>query len=228
MTEALLVDFGGTLDGDGLPWLDRFFAIYSAGGGVTGAEEFGRAFRESDAQLAALPRVAEFGFRETVAAQCGLLAGLLADGALLHRLGVADRFAEDAMAAAARNRAALAALRADFRIAVVSNYQGNLDPSLRELGLRDVVDAAVDSAVFGARKPDPAIFAFAASEVGAALTECWMVGDSPVNDIAPARTLGMRTCWVAPAKRRALTVAPTLRVARVADLPDALEAVCTR
>lgn len=48
----------------------------------------------------------------------------------------------------------------------------------------------------GAAKPDPALFEAASRASGVALTQALHVGDDPLRDIAPARSLGMRTAWV--------------------------------
>ena len=44
----------------------------------------------------------------------------------------------------------------------------------------------------GVRKPDPSIFEAALDLLGVAANEVAMVGDSPEDDVAGARALGMR------------------------------------
>ena len=56
-SRALLFDFGGTLDADGLRWSVRFHAAYVAGAGRVGADEFEPIFRASDQALAAWPGI---------------------------------------------------------------------------------------------------------------------------------------------------------------------------
>ena len=221
---ALLVDFGGTLDADGDPWVERFFRGYREVGGAADRPEFGTAFARSDAQLAQLPGITAFDYSATVTAQADLLAALLPDGARLRSGPLRASFVAAAHAAAARNRSVLLALSADYRLAVVSNYQGNLQPCLDELGLGDVFDVVADSEVVGARKPDRRIFEATLAALGSVAEACWMVGDSPPNDIAPAAALGMRTCWLAPAARVAVGITPTARVARFDQLPHVLAA----
>ena len=46
--EALLFDFGGTIDSDGEHWLDRFFALYEGEGLDFQRDEIKRAFYEAD------------------------------------------------------------------------------------------------------------------------------------------------------------------------------------
>lgn len=222
--KALLIDFGGTLDADGEPWVDRFFRMYLRAGGAADRNRFRLAFAESDEQLARLPGIAGFDYSATVAAQATLLAALLPDGDCLLAPERQDQFVADAREVTRRNRAVLAELATTFRLAVVSNYQGNLQPCLDELELGGSFDVVSDSEVVGARKPDRRIFDATLGALGVEVADCWMIGDSPPNDIAAAAAIGMRTCWMAPVGRSAVGIAPTARVARFDQVPMVLAA----
>jgi HAD superfamily hydrolase (TIGR01549 family) len=54
------------------------------------------------------------------------------------------------------------------------------------------VDVAIDSREHGKTKPDPSIFAAALAALGVEPERAAMVGDSPEDDIAGARALGLR------------------------------------
>lgn len=225
---ALLFDFGGTLDADGLPWVDRFHSLYRSAGGRRSAEEFRPAFAEADRRLAALPDVAGFDYSATAHAQATLLASLFPDEPLIDWPALAAQFAADAHRVARRNRESLAELSRAYAMGVVSNYQGNLHHCLMELGLDDFFSVQSDSALLGVRKPEPEIFRRTLTLLNASATSTWMIGDSPPNDIAAATALGMRTCWLTPADRPADDVQATMRIAQLAELPAALERACRR
>jgi putative hydrolase of the HAD superfamily len=88
----------------------------------------------------------------------------------------------------------LAALRvAGTRLAVVSNWDCSLPSALAEVGLAAAVDAVIVSAVVGAQKPDPRIFAAALEELRCAPEEGLFVGDSIDTDVAGARAAGLRS-----------------------------------
>ena len=186
---ALLFDFGGTLDADGLAWKDRFRRLFA---GVA-PEGFDRAFYDADdALVGAVP--ADLPFADTVR--------LLAQG-VAERLRrpeaaapVAERFLEDARRALASNGKILERLAERYRLGIVSNFYGNLEFVCRETGLSRHLTAAVDSAVLGATKPDPRIFRAALSAVGALPGEAVFVGDSLPRDMAGAKSLGMPHVWV--------------------------------
>lgn len=96
----------------------------------------------------------------------------------------------------------LEAVRArDLAVAVVSNAQWRDGDAYRrdftDLGLADFVDVYVSSVDVGYRKPHEAMFRTALDALGTNPAAAVMVGNSRVNDIAPARALGMRTVLVA-------------------------------
>lgn len=89
-------------------------------------------------------------------------------------------------------RPALVAARArGQRLVVVSNWDVSLLSVLRGLGIEPLVDGIVTSAVAGARKPAPAIFAQALALAGVAAAHAIHVGDSLDEDVAGARAAGI-------------------------------------
>ena len=214
---ALLFDFGGTLDADGVRWAVRFHEAYRAAGGSLPLVRFESHFRRSDAALAELPGIRAMGFRQMVEAQAALLLRLVDDGAALDAGRIADAFHSESLAAVQRNRILLAAL-APRPLGVVSNFTGNLERCLEELEMASLFSVACDSAVIGCCKPDARIFRTALEALTATADDAWMVGDNFDADVRPAAALGMRTCWLAPAERPmpAEGVA-TMRVARLSD-----------
>jgi FMN phosphatase YigB (HAD superfamily) len=223
MAEAVLFDFGGTLDADGHPWCERFHAGYRALGGRLGLGSFQHQFALADRMLARQPGVSGFGFRRMAEAQVDVLSGLLPDGAELDRDAWAAGFITAACDTAVRNRGVLEQLRRRFELAVVSNFTGNLRPCLEELGLEGCFALVFDSGDIGIHKPDLRLFRAACEGLGRQPEECWMVGDNPFADIEPAARLGCWTCWLAPAERPLPPgLAPTRRIVALGELPAAL------
>jgi putative hydrolase of the HAD superfamily len=89
----------------------------------------------------------------------------------------------------------LAALREHgLRIGLVSNTGRDLEAFVAHHALD--VDAAVGSGAHGKTKPHPAIFRSALDRLGVRADEAAMVGDSPEDDVAGARALGMQAFLV--------------------------------
>ena len=220
---VLIFDFGGTLDADGVPWARRFHAAYAEAGGELDFAAFEPVYQASDVALAALPEIRRLGFRAAIEAQVRCLLPLLPDGASLVQQAeqLVTAAHEPAVRIVARNRPILERLQQEYRLAIISNFTGNLEPCLDELGLSPLFAVASDSTVLGIEKPDPRIFHATLRALGASAEEAWMVGDNFEADIRPAVRIGLRACWMAPPERHPAPDAPAH--ARVGSLPEFLE-----
>ena len=87
------------------------------------------------------------------------------------------------------------------------------------LGLADEFPIVLDSAVFGAAKPEPAIFMEALARSGAVAGQTWYVGDIP-PDVTGAHSVGMRAALLT---RREVSVSDS-RLEPDAWVRDAVEA----
>jgi FMN phosphatase YigB (HAD superfamily) len=211
--EAILFDFGGTLD---VPrhWLDRFLEHYRTAGIKISMTELLPAY---DAALGAAYRapvalMAQLGLRELIGMLVGLqiehLSGsrsqaahaLLTVESSLERKQLADEitghFFRESCGGLARSRRVLQELSRNFRLGVVSNFYGNLDKVLAEFGLAPLLSVTIDSALVGVAKPDPRIFSAALDRLNIEPHLTVMVGDSVDKDCEPARAIGLRTVWL--------------------------------
>jgi HAD superfamily hydrolase (TIGR01549 family) len=231
--ETLLFDFGGTLDSDGVPWKERFHALYRAEGLDMSAEAFAPAFYAADDALAGA-LAPTTGLTETVdalaanleaeLARCG--AGATQEGDAARAQRVASRFLSQMSVAFARNRPVLEALGERYRLGVVSNFYGNLEAVCESSGLGPLFGVMTDSQRVGAEKPEPAIFHAALRALQALPETTVMIGDSLRRDYEGARRSGMRFIWVAPEDIQAADgdgAAHRSVLASVAELPDLLD-----
>jgi FMN phosphatase YigB (HAD superfamily) len=195
--DAVLLDYGGTLDGDALHWFDHFVALYAGAGIEVPRQRLKDAFYAADEALLAEPEIRTWGLERTMTAHVGIqLAHLgLADRALAR--GLSEGFIADTHRGWDRNRPLLARLARRFRLGVVSNSYGNMPVLLAEAGLGPFA-VVVDSALVGVRKPDPAIYALAARELDLVPARLLHVGDSWERDVVPADAAGMQSAWLAP------------------------------
>jgi FMN phosphatase YigB (HAD superfamily) len=217
---ALLFDFGGTLDADGVAWKERFSAQFAAEGAAVPPDRFDPAFYAScDVLVGAVPAdLSLAGVVERVADGVGGRLGL--DPSLARRAG--ERFLAESQVALAASRTLLARLARTYRLGVVSNFYGNLARVLEEAGFGPLISAVADSAVVGATKPDARIFRAALEPLGAAPGEALFVGDSLPRDMAGARALGMPHLLLSPVPGAAACCADDRVIRRLAELPAAL------
>ncbi len=198
---AVLFDFGGTLDADGVPWKERFSRLFREEGSVLPPERFDPLFHAvDDALTGSVPPT--LSFRDTVLALArGVAEALgLGDAAVADR--IASRFLTEALARLRHNAALLQALARRYRLGVVSNFYGNLDTVCEEVGVRPFFGVIVDSGSAGYAKPDPRIFHRAIEGLAVDASLAIFVGDSLHRDMAGARAVGMPHIWLtAPTPR---------------------------
>jgi HAD superfamily hydrolase (TIGR01509 family) len=209
---AIFFDFGGTLD---FPrhWLDRFVTHYQAAGLEIDRTELDRAFslatqeaygcsavlrNYSLSQLVGFLVELQFKYLagHSAAAVHDLLAHGSAEGITNARTQIRDAFVAESMVGLGASRPLLASLARNVKIAVVSNFYGNLDRVIAEADLARAVTATADSGLLGFYKPDPRIFTASLAQLEVQPHHAVMVGDSISKDCAPAHALGMTTVWL--------------------------------
>jgi putative hydrolase of the HAD superfamily len=82
------------------------------------------------------------------------------------------------------------------RIVVVSNWDVSLHDVLARAGVSPLLHGVVTSAEYGARKPDPSIFADALKLAGVPAARAVHVGDSLEDDVAGARAAGIEAVLI--------------------------------
>lgn len=193
---AVLFDYGGTLDGPGSHWLDRFLQVYRDAGQSLTFEQFRGAFDHATRCGYAEPAAAQFGLQALiefhVAHQMERLR--IVDGALAAR--VVATFVDASRQALRESRIVLERLRPRVALGVISNFYGNVDRILEEAGMAALFSAIIDSNRVGVSKPAPEIFALAVQRIGCAPSEALYVGDSFEKDVLGARAAGLRTAWL--------------------------------
>ncbi len=225
MIRAILFDMGGTLDGEGLHWLERFLALYRAYGIELPRDTIREAFDEAEGQAATDDEIATAGLTRMIErhVQWQLAHLGVTDARLESHL--TSGFTGPVLEAVAANALLLATLVGrGFELGVVSNGCGNVEKLCADFGYTSFLSLVVDSRRVGLFKPDPAIFVYAAEKLGRDPGEILMVGDSFDRDIRPAKQTGMKTAWLEGIEPRECPD-PSLvdmRLRTLAELPAAL------
>jgi putative hydrolase of the HAD superfamily len=234
MIRAILFDMGGTLDGDGLHWLDRFAQLYAEAGVPLSRAYVRNAFDEAERHAAGDDAIAVSGLDAMIQRHVGWQLEYLdaVEAVRSHprradlQRRLVDGFVIPVRASAAENVELLAMLSASgLQLGVVSNGCGNVDVLCAELGYAPYLSVIVDSRRVGLFKPDPAIFVHGAAQLGVRPSQVLMVGDSFDRDIRPAKSAGLLTAWLEGPARRACPD-PSLadfRLRTLAELPAAID-----
>jgi putative hydrolase of the HAD superfamily len=217
--QAVLFDFGGTLDGDGVNWLDRFYALYAATDLSLPRDRIRYAFDFAEAQALRDPAMRFARLDEMLQRHVRLqFSDFGIENAAVENQ-IVSNFAAAVRAAAARNESLLAKLnRAGFRLGVISNGCGNTASLCDDLGFAKHLALVLDSHCIGVSKPDPQFFRYAADQLAIAPARVLMVGDSLGRDIRPAKQIGMRTVWLS--QEATADPAADFHISQLAELHD--------
>ncbi len=209
--KAVLFDFGGTIDTDGVHWSEKFWEFYERFSVPVKKSDFEKAFVATEKELGDVPVLKQATFYETLRKQLSLqfkMLGLSArDGVMQSML---DACYADIDATVQRTKPMFEQLTMRYRLGVVSNFYGNLEVVCREFELYKYFTTLIDSVVVGLRKPDPAIWSLALKNLEVKPVNAWVVGDSYERDIVPAKQLGCNTVWL---KRKSWAMPPSTEAA---------------
>ncbi|MBI3548969.1 MAG: HAD family hydrolase [Elusimicrobia bacterium] len=194
--KAVLFDFGGTLDSNGLTWLNRFFPLYERRGIAVSKDAFARAFYDSDDRLPTRFALKNMDLQETLRLQVRCVLEQLLPNRIEEADAIADAFLEESRRSLREAEPLLRRLRRRYRLGIVSNFYGNMEAVLAGEGLDELFDAVADSGDVGSVKPDARIFMAALDALRVKPESAWMVGDNLERDMRGAEALGMRHAWL--------------------------------
>ncbi len=199
--EAIVFDYGGTLDTDGIHWAEKFWEAYSHFQIPVSKEEFRNAFVYSERKIPGIIKP-NFSLINTYQTQITYQLEYLVDNKILGNIeGNLGEKLTELCYQSTKNKLpntieVLEKLKENFVLGLVSNYYGNVKTILTELGLDTYFDNITDSTIVGIRKPDSRIFEHIISEMNVHPNQVIVVGDSYKNDITPAKSIGCGTIWI--------------------------------
>ncbi len=201
MIKGILIDFGGTIDSDGIHWFDQFRDAYAL---VADIPEplLWDAYVHTERTLGRNPIIGpDYTFCKTLQTKIALQTEYLQQ----HGITVT---AQDTILDTCYNKVVkhistvskpvLERLSAQSPMVLVTNFYGNMHTVLKEFGLDYLFKDVVESAVVGVRKPDPQIFRLGVAVLGLEPQETVMIGDSQEKDILPAQSIGCQTIQITP------------------------------
>ncbi len=229
---GVIFDYGGTLDTNGVHWSCLFYAAYQSVGVEIAPPHFMQAYIAVERQLEAVGQL-DSGLklyellRLKVKLQMQhLIYGDMQPASLLNLADRVTQYCCDYLFEQVEgSRLVLMELLGSYRLALVTNYYGNIATILGELGIATYFDVVVESAVVGVRKPNPQIFQLAIEALHATPAHILVVGDSVANDIEPAQSLGCQTVWLHPVQGDGDALpphTPTLTIGNIRELLDIL------
>ena len=218
MSFLVAFDFGGTLDGTGIPPRERRWQYYQRAGYSFSRDSLLAAHRETRTRIAADPSARHMHLAQSARLWFEIEASILG----VDQVGVAEwasEFIADEVDRLHQARDVLAALSSRHVLAVISNNIGNLATVLDDAGVAEYLSVIVDSTICGYRKPDPRIFSHCAEQAQFDdPSQCWFLGDNWEKDILAAKGAGWRPVYFCPDSRREPSDLDVPRVAMRRDV----------
>lgn len=194
MIKGALLDFGGTIDTDGIHWLDMFRSAYQSVG--LPVDGFRDSYVYTERTLGRNSIIVPGNtFLETLHIKVRLQLECMCVKTDESRLvDFCYSYVEDNIKHI--SAPVLDELSSHIPLVLVSNFYGNMHTVLHEFAIDGFFADVVESAVVGIRKPDPEIFRMGIKSLQVTPEECVAVGDSLEKDIFPASAAGCHTVWL--------------------------------
>lgn len=204
--KGYIFDYGGTLDTNGCHWGKVLWHGYERRNIPITEEQFRAAYVYAERTLGRTPIIqTDYTFKKTLSIKLRIEFEYLQDKGLVgtNNFNIASEQSailadlyENVKEETAKSRKVLLKLKEQCPLVLVSNFYGNLNVVLEEMGLNDIFDKVIESAVVGVRKPDPEIYRMGIDALGLNPDDIVAVGDSFDKDIVPAKKVGLHTVWI--------------------------------
>ena len=218
---AYIFDYGGTLDTGGQHWSKVLWHAWQQVGVPVDETRFRDAYVYAERVMGRTPLIGlDDSFRQTLDVKLRLEMEYA--GCLSYKDKVLEVVYEQTHRHTAHSVEVLKQLATYSRLALVSNFYGNIHTVLREFGFNGLFQNVIESAVVGVRKPDPHIFLLGVEALGVQPGEVTVVGDSMEKDIIPACEAGCKTIWLRGEQWSDAPVDETLPDRIISDLNELL------
>lgn len=193
----LLFDFGGTLDSDGIHSRTLFLNSFLKNRVLVETQtlQFQEAYSAADDHLQKTGTGVKLNLRSFNSKMVELI---LENMKIPHKdkNKISDDITLEQNHYLLRNNKILTQLKTSYELGIVSNFTGNLELILAECDCLNLFNFVLDSYHVGFSKPDLRIFQIALKKTNQKAENVLFVGDNLERDILPAKTLGMKTCWL--------------------------------
>ena len=198
--KGMLLDFGGTIDTNGIHWYSMFSNVYSKAHINVDDDLLRNAYVFAERTLGRQSIIKpDYTFSRTIREKIRLQSEfLMSQGTIIsndQQNKVLD-ICYNSVKSNINNISipTLKSLNELFPLVLVTNFYGNMHTVLKEFALDRYFMSVIESSVVGVRKPDPEIFRLGVDAIpGVKPEDTVMVGDSADKDIIPSASIGCKT-----------------------------------
>ena len=221
MIKGILIDFGGTIDSDGVHWFDAFSEAYALVADIP-QELLWDAYVHTERTLGRNPIIKPTDtFCKTLQTKITLQTEFLQSKGIT--ITARDTILDTCYNKVVKHISTVAKPvleRIHLPMVLVTNFYGNMHTVLEEFGLSHLFKDIIESSVVGVRKPDPEIFRLGVKALGLEPAETVMIGDSPDKDILPAQSIGCKTVWLQGKKWSEVQCTPDHIISSILEIQD--------
>jgi putative hydrolase of the HAD superfamily len=204
MIKGVLLDYGGTIDTNGVHWAEVLWNGYLVNNVKINKIDFKEAYKFAERSLAIKPLVKHsHNFLDVLHLKIEqqfiylVQNNHLAPGNYLHGIYSIASYCNNVAANSAREASAtLQYLSSKYPMVMVSNFYGNLETVLTTFAIGKYFQSVVESAVVGVRKPMSEIYTIGVERLQLQANECVVIGDSYSKDMVPGKEAGCQTIWL--------------------------------
>ena len=198
---AYIFDYGGTLDTNGIHWYNIFKEQHLKHNPQLCEDTIRQAYIYAEQMMDRTKAIDEnFTFRQVLEQKINMQCLYLINKEATYNVNYKTMMVDECYNLAHRNtenaQHLLKELQKHHKLAIVSNFYGNLSTVLKDFGLLAYFETVIESNHVGVSKPDKEIFKMAIEKLGLKPESCTVVGDSYQKDIIPAKALGCHTIWL--------------------------------
>ena len=219
MIKGILIDFGGTIDSDGIHWFNAFSDAYAMVADVP-KELLWDAYVHTERTLGRNPIITPTDtFCKTLQTKIALQTEYLQSKGIT--ITAQDTILDTCYNKVVKHISTISKPvleRIKLPMVLVTNFYGNMHTVLKEFGLDHLFKNVVESSVVGVRKPDPEIFRLGVKALGLEAAETVMIGDSPDKDIIPAQSIGCKTVWLQGKNRSEAQCTPDQTISSLSEI----------
>ena len=194
MIKGILIDFGGTIDSDGIHWFDAFKEAYDMVADIP-RDLLWDAYVHTERTLGRNPIITPTDtFCKTLQTKIVLQTEYLqSKGITITAQDTILNYCYNKVVHHISSVSKPTLEKVCLPMVLVTNFYGNMHTVLQEFGLDHLFKDVVESAIVGVRKPDPEIFRLGVAALGLGPSETVMIGDNYEKDILPAQSIGCHT-----------------------------------
>lgn len=202
--KGIIFDYGGTIDSHGDHWSEVIYDGYVNADLAIDKQQFRDSYVYAERALARQRHIyPEHTFLDLMRIKIAIELGDLCNRGIITEADrdekaepIANYCYQRAKASVNDARPVLETLAAHYPMVLVSNFYGNVESVLRDMGIRQYFQGIIESAVVGVRKPDPRIFTLGVVALGLQPDQVIVIGDSLRKDIEPAESIGCHVAWL--------------------------------